>query len=333
VTAAGEHADGAAGPAGPPDAVLGLPLEPDVATYRSFIERAVGLGYGRLWLTETYVVDPVSLAGWVAATHPGHPIGLGPLPAPLRTGPQLAMVAATLAGLGVDDLEVVLGASSPAMTAGWHGRGRATLASLEALVESARAAASGRRTARAEGLSPTVGFTNGLGPVPLRLGLAASGPRALRLAGRVADRVALNMVTPAVLPALLAEIDAGARAAGRARPPVTVWVNVALDPTDESAAAARHLLGPYLRVPGYDRSFVAQGFGEAVDAARGVASAGEARALVPDRMLVDIAGFGDAATLRARLDAFRERGVHVAVLPAVAADPGGLRALEVLAPR
>ena len=94
-----------------PGVVLGLPLEHDVDVYRSFATEAVRLGYGRLWLTETFAVDPVSLAGWAAATMPGHPLALGPLPAQLRTGPQLAMIAATLAGLGTPDEELVIGSS------------------------------------------------------------------------------------------------------------------------------------------------------------------------------------------------------------------------------
>ncbi|MPY92370.1 MAG: LLM class flavin-dependent oxidoreductase [Acidimicrobiia bacterium] len=315
---------GAPGLVGPPDVVLGTAVADDVAGYQAFTRRAAELGYGRVWLTETYKLDPVTFAGWAATALPGHPLGLGVVPAPLRSGPQLAMIASTLAGLGVEDLEVLVGASSAAMTRGWHGRGVATMAAMEALVASARAAASGERTPG--------GFTNGLGPAPLRLGLAAFGPKMLRLAGRVADRVVLNMVAPAVVPSFLAEIAEGASAAGRPAPPVTVWAHVALDPSEQTVAAARRFVSGYIRVPGYDRAFAAQGFGAVVEAARAAASTREVRGLVPDELLVEVLGLGDLSTLRARLDAYREAGAHPALVPSVVADPGAVRTLAALAP-
>ncbi len=306
------------------DVVLGTAVAADVPGYQAFTRRAVELGFGRVWLTETFKLDPVAFAGWFAAALPGRPLGLGVMPAPLRSGPQLAMTAATLAGLGVDDLEVAVGTSSATMTRGWHGGTPATVASVAELVASARDAASGQRTAG--------GFTNGLGPVPLRLAVAAFGPRMLRLAGQVADRVILNMVSPSVVPQFLAEIAEGAAAVHREPPPVTVWAHMALDPTEETAAFARRFLSGYVRVPGYDRALVAQGFGDVVEAARAAPSAREVRDLIPDQMLVDVLGFGDAAFLRSRLDAYRDAGVVAALVPNTATDPGAVRTLEALAP-
>ena len=301
--------------------------------YQAFARRAVEGGYGRLWLPETSLADPVSFAGWLAAALPGHPIGLGVLPAALRSGPQLAMIAATLRALGVDDLQVVVGTSSATMTRNWHGREPATTAAVEALVRSTRAAASGQRTEESHGPWPTVGFTNGLGPVPLHLGLAAFGPLMLRLAGRVADSVALNFVAPAAVHSLLAAIDEGARAVGRARPAVTVWTHVTVDPSEETRTAARRFLATYLRVPGYDRVLAAQGFADLVERASWAGSAREVQSLVPDEMLASVLGFGDRAAARARLDAYRELGVAVAVQPATLGPAAVTEAtLEALAP-
>jgi alkanesulfonate monooxygenase SsuD/methylene tetrahydromethanopterin reductase-like flavin-dependent oxidoreductase (luciferase family) len=307
----------------PFDVVLGTAVADDVAGYQELTRRAVALRFGRIWLTETYKLDPVAFAGWAAATFPRHPLGLGVLPGPLRSGPQLAMIAATLTGFGAADLEVLVGASSATMTRGWHGRGVATVASMEALMAAARTAATGDRTPG--------GFTNGLGPVPLRIGLAAFGPAMLRLGGRVADRVALNMVTPAALPSFLAEIAEGASAVGRPPPPVTVWAHAALDPTEETFAASRRFISGYIRVPGYDRVIAAQGFGDVVDAARLAPSAREVRDLVPDELLVEVLGFGDGDAVRARMAAYQELGVQPAIVPSVVADPGAVRTLEALA--
>jgi probable F420-dependent oxidoreductase len=313
------------------DVVFGLTVADDVAGYQAVADHAIGLGYRRIWLPETYRVDPVSFAGWLATAHPGHPIGLGPFPAPLRTGPQLAMLAATLAGIGTTDLEAIVGSSSPAMVEGWHNRPKVTVAAMASLIEAVRAACSGEATRLADGAFRTEGFTNGLGPVHLPVGMAAFGPRMLRLAGRVADRVAINMIGPASLPAFMAEIDEGARAAGRPRPPVTIWAHVCLDPTEEAVEAAKRFVSAYVRVPGYDRNFVRQGFGELVAAAKAAPSVREVRAMIPERLLVESLGFGTLTDIRARLDAYRELGAEIALVPATTIDPGARRTLAALA--
>lgn len=91
------------------------------------VRTVAALGFGRVWMGETYKVDPLLVMVRAGEELVGHPLGLGPLPSPLRTGPQLAMAAATLRGLGwAEPVEMLLGASSPTMTEQWHGRGIAT---------------------------------------------------------------------------------------------------------------------------------------------------------------------------------------------------------------
>lgn len=313
------------------DVVFGLTVADDVAGYQAFATEAVSLGYRRLWLPETYRLDPVSFAGWAATTFPGHPLGLGPFPAPLRTGPQFAMIAATLAGLGATDVEALVGSSSPAMVGGWHNHRPVTVADVASLLAAIRAATAGQPTGVTEGRFATNGFTNGLGPIRLPVGMAAFGPRMLRLAGHMADRVAINMVSPAALGPFLAEIDEGAAAAGRPRPPVTVWAHACLDPTQEAIDAAKRFVSGYVRVPGYDRNFIRQGFGDVVAAAKQAPSTREVRALIPDELLVTALGFGSLREIRARFDAYREVGVEIALVPATFIDPGARRTLRELA--
>lgn len=308
-----------------PGIVVGLTgLGRGPQAHAAFARRAVELGYGRIWLPETFLLDPVAFAGWLAATVPGHPVGLGVLPSPLRSGAQLAMTAATLAALGVDDLVIALGSSSPRVLQRWHHRPAATVTQVEALLAEARAAAAGRTPG---------GFTNGLGPVDLRLHLAAFGPRMLRLAGRAADGVALNFIGPEGVAPLVASIDEGAAAAGRARPPITVWTHVSVDPDEKQREAGRRFVGNYLRVPGYDRVLALQGYADIVERAATLAPA-DAAALVSDDMLADILGYGDAAAVAERLARFAELGVDVALMPG-AVRPGTVteRTLTALAPR
>lgn len=318
------------------DVAVGQATTDDVAGLTDVASVAAGLGYHRVWVGETFKVDPVAFAGHLTARLDGHPVGIGPLPVPLRTGPQLAMVAATLRGLGQPEpIELVVGASSPTMTSDWHDRGRTTLAGVEALFAATRAAASGARTDCAD-LPPgsrTVGFTNGFGPVQLRLGLAALGPRMLHLAGRTADRVMLNLCTPEVVGPLLDVIAEGAEAAGRPRPPVTVWAHFSVDPAPEAYAWGRRFLSGYVRVPGYREAMAAQGFGSVVAAAEAAGTARAIRDLLPDEMVERILGFGPAGEAQRRLADFRRHDVEVAVVSGTVDDPGGRRTLTALAPR
>ena len=114
--------------------------------------------------------------------------------------------------------------------------------------------------------------------------MAAFGPKMLRLAGQIADRVALNMIAPRAVQALVDQVAEGAAAIGRKPPPVTVWAHVCLDPDDIAVDATKRLLWGYVRAPGYDRNFVAQGFGELVEAARAAPSAREVRELITEEL-------------------------------------------------
>ncbi len=58
---------GAPPPRGRLDIVAGLaPLGPGPQGHLAFVRRAVALGYGRVWLPETSLVDPAAVAGWLA---------------------------------------------------------------------------------------------------------------------------------------------------------------------------------------------------------------------------------------------------------------------------
>jgi hypothetical protein len=112
---------------------------------------------------------------------------------------------------------------------------------------------------------------------------------------------------------------------------VTIWAHVCLDPTEEAVQAAKRFVSAYVRVPGYDRNFVRQGFGDLVNAAKAAPSVREVRAMIPEQLLVESLGFGTRAEIRARLDAYRELGVEIALVPATTVDPGARRTLAALA--
>lgn len=171
----------------------------------------------------------------------------------------------------------------------------------------------------------------GLGPVGLRLGLAALGPNMLRLAGRIADRVALNMCTPSQVPAMVALVAAGAAAAGRSTPPITVWIHCCVGPDKHNMAFGRRFLSGYLRAPGYREVVADAGFAEVVQAAAAAPNARTIGGLVTDEMLVRVLGFGTAAEVRQRVRSFNGLGVEAAVVPSLAKDPTGRETLIALA--
>ena len=312
------------------DVVIPQLPEATVAKTTTVAEGASKLGYRAVWFGETAGFDAGMLAGRLSAQVPGMKLMAGPLPAPFRTGPQLAMLAGSLAAYGTE-AEIVLGASSPVITSQWHGLPRTTVGLLRDLIISARQAMSGERTRVEGGQAPTVGFRPSFPAPTTPIGLAALGPKTLELAGALADRVVLNFATPETAPVLLEHVDAGAEAAGRERPPVTIWMHVAVDASPEDEALARRFVSGYLRAPGYIEEFERQGFGAITDAAR-EAPTRELSSLVSDDLLHDLFAMGPASEARSRAEQYEALGIEVAVTPMIRGDHEDLRSMEALRP-
>ncbi len=74
------------------------------------------------------------------------------------------------------------------------------------------------------------------------IGVPASGPRALRMAGRTADVVLVaNGIDSASAGCVLEEIDRGAREAGRSLDDIEIWWGVVFNPGDSHEAAIERL--------------------------------------------------------------------------------------------
>lgn len=314
------------------DVCVGQAHDGPVEDFMEVARVASGMGFRRIWVGETFKLDAPMFMAALARELPGQLLGVGPMPLPLRTGPQLVMAAATLRGLGqAEPIELLVGASSPAMTEGWNGRSMTTVASAEALFTAARQAAAGERTEVDHPAARSHGFVNGLGPIQLRLGLAAAGPRMLRLAGRVADRAAFNMVSVEQAHAMAALVREGADQAGRPCPPISVWIHCCVDPDDEAIARGKRFLSGYVRAPGYRDVIAGQGFESVIAAAAEAGNARAIRELLPNEMLTRVLGFGTADDVRRRVAEFADAGFDAAVVPAISTDPGGRRTLGALA--
>lgn len=293
-------------------------------------QQASALGYRGVWFGETAAFDAGVLAGRLTAETPNLRQFVGPLPTTIHSGPQLAMLAGSVAALG-SSVELILGTSSPVITQGWHGRQRGSVAALRDTLLAARAAMSGERTAISDGVSTTTGFRAAFPAPTTPVGLAALGPRSLRLAGEAADRVVLNFVTPDSASELIHTIESGAESAGVGCPPISVWMHSAVTPGAAGEEVARRFLSGYLRAPGYAEEFERQGFGEIVAKAR-TAPTRELASLCTDDLLNAVFAFGSPEAVRDRADAFESLGLEVAVVPVTADDPAGTRTLEALAP-
>jgi probable F420-dependent oxidoreductase len=282
------------------------------------------LGYAELWIGEMATFDAFALGGALARETRRIELTLGPLALGVRSAVALALGAGSVSELGGRPARLALGASSPAIVAGWHGRPYARLPELAAeTIAALRPLLRGERSAG--------GFKLRVAAPAAEITLAAFGPKMLAVAAREADRVVLNLVTPDAVRDVRATLERQARAAGRARPRLAVWVAAAHESSADAIAQLARQVCVYLAPPGYGEMFRAAGFGALVQRAR----AGEAQPRladeVPRALLEAVAMLGDEATLRARLADYLAAGAdEVAVVPVTAGDDAGARVLASL---
>lgn len=138
------------------------------------------------------------------------------------------------------DGRAVLGLASGDSAVYTVGERPATVAELEAFIETFRELSAGERVEHA---GETFGLTwRRDAPRAVPVTLAAEGPRTLRLAGRLADRVLVGLgVTTDVVERAVEQIHAGAREAGRSPGDVEVWVYARAAVVDDRETVAEAL--------------------------------------------------------------------------------------------
>jgi F420-dependent oxidoreductase-like protein len=148
--------------------------------------------------------------------------------------------------------------------------------------------------------------------------LSALRPASYRLAGEVSDG-ALAWISP--LPYLrdqaLPALQAGARAAGRAAPPLIAHCYVAAH--DDVAAvrqSAHERLGGYLRAPFYQEMFVAAGYPEA------------RQGKLSEPMLDAVVVHGDEASVARQLEAYVAAGMDEVIASVLVVGADGRASLE-----
>ncbi|MFM7070139.1 MAG: LLM class flavin-dependent oxidoreductase, partial [Actinomycetes bacterium] len=244
----------------------------------------------------------------------------------LRTPMLAAMGAATVQSL-LPDQPVYLGVgiSSPVVVGRWHGAayGERPLAQTREYLELVRACLSGERVDFTGDFYRTSKFRLAvrLGERRPRLVLGALNERMLRTAGAFADGVLLNYLPATAVPWCVERVRDGERAAGRPAGSCTIhsYVHVGVCDRDAALESARRDLFSYAVVGAYARAFRRAGFSDEIDALEAAHAAGDreaAVAAISDRMADAINICGDAATVAAAVDAYRDAGVeHPIVMP------------------
>jgi probable F420-dependent oxidoreductase len=286
-------------------------------------------GLRTLWIGQLATYDAIALATAIGIRSPGLTLKLGPLAIGERSPAAIAFGASSVAALTGSQVDVALGASSPAIVSGWHGRDWAHSAPrMRETIECLRIALAGQRTSYEGRYVHSHGFRLRRPMPATRLIVAAFGPAMTRVAARQADEVVLNLVAPERVQAVRAEIDHEARAAGRAPARLAVWVPVAVQPGDAARAQLASQLAVYLAPPGYGEMFSTLGFPDLVRQAREGMGRAELASLIPPELLERVCALGTREQLLARLGSYYEAGADIiAVVPSTAEDPGGRAAL------
>jgi probable F420-dependent oxidoreductase len=301
-----------------------------LAEYLRYVREAEARGFTAIWTGETSGSDAVSTM-CVVATHTERlGVANGVIPVQTRSPHVLAMTAATLGHLAPGRVALGLGVSSRTIVGDWYGLPfDRPLAQLREAVELIRRILAGERVNFEGRFYRARGFRLAVPPppTPVRIHLAALGPRMLELAGEVADGVLLNWIPPEAVPAALARVEAGAKRAGRALADLELAAYVRTSVTDAVEAGRRALardITGYVTVDAYARFFATCGYADEVEAVSAAWRAGDragAMARISGRMLDGITVVGDEAACRAGIARYAAAGLtHVVVLP-VAAEP------------
>lgn len=289
---------------------LGPAAAPGIAS------RASELGYDSFWTAETTGPEAFSLLAAAGAAAPGLGLGTGVLALQLRTPMVVAMAGATLQALH-PDREIVLGVgiSSPVVTTQWHGAayGDRPLARTREYVTLLKECLGGESVSFDGDFYHCSRFRLGvrLGERRPKVVVGALNPGMLAMAGEVADGVLLNYLPASHVPWSVEQVRKGGNAT------IYAYVHAGVCNREDGIEAARRDLFSYAVVDAYAANFERAGFGDEVAAIRERHQARDrdgALAAVSDRFVDAIDVMGDAATVRATVQAYVDGGVEVPVL-------------------
>ncbi len=265
------------------------------APFARIVREAERSRYRAVFLPEIAGRDAFAALTGLAGETSGMLLGTGIVPMTSRSPRLTAMGAATVAERSGGRMILGLG-TGPAK--------RGALEALALQIEEIRDLLSG-------GAGPALRVDP-----PIPIWIAALGPRAVALAGRLADGVLLNWCTPERVARARHAVREAAEAEGRNPDDVTiaVYVRASLNVDPAAALAAlRAAFGGYASYPSYARQFVTMGFGEQAAAAAAAGRAGRPQD-IPEALVRRICLLGDPSSAREGLRAFGEAGADLTVV-------------------
>ncbi len=307
-----------------------------LADYLALAREVEDRGYHTVWIGEAGGADAVTAMALVASVTSRLGIASGVLPFQTRTPVLLGQTAATLAHLAPGRIALGLGVSSETIVGQWHGLPfRRTLAQLREAVSLIRAVLGGERVSfegefyRVRNFRLLVPSP----PAPVRIYLAALGPRALELAGEIADGVLLNWMAPESVPVAIEHLGKGAERAHRTLEGFEIagYIRTCVTDTPETARAhlARDITG-YAIVDAYGAYFRRCGFTSEIDALNAAWRAGDRAGAVKHlsaRVLDGLGVVGDETFCRARVAQYASAGLTMPVVVPFTPDPAPLPSL------
>lgn len=299
----------------------GIDSGAELAGYASTAEDA---GFDSLWVTERYFHEETfSMLGYMAAATSRIGLGVGVVNPFTRDPALLAMAAATVDRLSGGRFVLGLGRSEKRVVQGHLDIPyNAPVQALERAVDTVRALLSGESVTVDEDTEPV---RLSVPPVqsPPKIYLAAIGPRALSLAGRIADGVILNTYTPSGYVEWAVErVRTAAAEVGRDPDSVEVTCMLALRLTDDPDAllpGLRRRVARLLAEPGMGELLLGRAGldTDLVGAIREAQPTGDSAAAamrVPDDLVRQLYVLGDTAECKRRIEEYRAAGVDQPLL-------------------
>ena len=292
-------------------------------------QAAEGSGIDTVWVGELASFDAFALATAIGLHTERVRLRIGPLAVSTRSPVAIALGVASAATLTGRQVDVALGASSPMIVSGWHGRPwsnlatrtRETVLALRALLDGERIDFDGQEV-------HAHGFRLRQPQPQASIAVAAFGPRMTDVAARHADEVVLNLVTPEHVAAVRRRVNDAAAVAGRRPPRLSVWVPAALEPGNDALSQLQGQLAAYLGAPGYGELFSALGFAALVEQARSGVRRAQLAEAIPVELIAHVGLLGGAPEIAEGIAAYHRAGAdHIGVVPSTAEDPAGAAVL------
>lgn len=290
------------------------------------VRLAESLGYDAAYCTHIAGRDSLTVLTAYALATERIRVGTGVIPIYTRTPASMAQVAATIADLSGERLNLGLGVSHRPVVEGWFGQTiDKPVAEMKEYVGIVRAILGGEDPSGGQKW-PTGFRLMGIGPFPQTpIYGSALSPAMLRAVGETCDGVILWLCNPNYIrDVVIPEVATGRERAGKTLEGFDVVAAVPAACTEDRDAvfgAMRRDLLTYFGLPFYRAMLDRSGFGDALAAFDEAAASGDAEAMgaaIPDAFLDVLTAVGDEAAVRGGVQRYLDAG---AVSPCVGPIP------------